>query len=119
MPSSTEEADFLKQMRDLTIHDFNFYPVAAELKNNTYEVRIINYEPIDYKYYLSLFSAAADGKRIHFTKIKTDNERKQQIIDKHNIVKIATPVKPVFIRFIDYVKSKIQTAVEKIKRLLE
>ena len=87
---AVNEADeFLAKIRELTINDFNFYPVACELKDNTYEVRIINYKAIDFVHYRTLFSPVAKGRNMHFTKIKADDERKQLIIDKHEIVKIA------------------------------
>ena len=99
-------------MRDLTIHDFNFYPVAAELKNNTYEVRFISFESVDYSHYLALFNAAADGRSIHFTKIKTDKERKQQIIEKHNIVKIPEPAKPFALIIYTFIKDKFTDIIK-------
>ena len=85
----SEADEFLVKIRELTINDFNFYPVACELKDNTYEVRIINYKSIDFAYYRSLFFPASKGRGMHFTKIKADDERKQRIIDKHKIVKVA------------------------------
>lgn len=115
---AAQEADFLKQMRDLTIHDFNFFPIAVELKNDIYEVRIINYKPVDYKYYLSLFSAAADGKQIHFTKITTNNERKQQIIDKHNIVKIHESTKPFILRICALIRNRFSDINKTTKAIL-
>lgn len=87
--------EFLQNIRKLTVHDCNFYPIAAELKDNTYEIRIITFKSVDYSQYLALFSHIAKGKKMHFTKIKADSERKQQIIDKHNIIKIALHDKPV------------------------
>lgn len=93
---AANEADqFLEKIRELTINDFNFYPVACELKDNTYEVRIINFQSFKYAQYLTLFYPFAKGRKIHFTKIKADNKRKHEIIDKQKIVKIALPEEPV------------------------
>ena len=114
---AAQEAEFLQEMKDLTLHDFNFYPVAAELKNDVYEVRYICFEPVKYSHYLSLFSSAADGKKIHFTKIKTTRDRLQQIIEKHNIVKISAPNKPAVFRICAFVKAKLSAIIKTIDTL--
>lgn len=114
---AAEEAAFLQEIRDITIHDYNFYPVAAELKDDTFNVRIINFEPIDYSHYSALFSSAADGRKIHFTKIKTNKERKQLIIEKHNIIKVAAPAEPENFSLFVFVKDKVSAIIKFIKSL--
>ena len=124
-----EADEFLAKIRELTINDFNFYPVACELKDNTYEVRIINYKSIDFVHYRSLFFPVSKGRGMHFTKIKTDNERKQMIIDKHNIVKIPAVEESVTanqvvsveelnkIKLMDFVICKIKCIMKYINNL--
>jgi len=125
---AADEADkFLEKIRELTINDLNFYPIACELKDNTYEVRIINFRSITYSQYLSLFAPFAKGRRIHFTKIKADDERKQQIIDKQKITKVALVEEPVIAAQVDvlaetdtvkpFATSKIKCIIKYIKRL--
>lgn len=127
---AANEADkFLEKIRELTINDFNFYPVACELKKDIYEVRVINFQPFAYSQYLALFVPFAKGRRIHFTTIKADKERKQQIIDKQKIVKIALPKEPVIteratiieenekITIFDFVTKKFKCIIENIKNI--
>ncbi len=112
------------KIRELTINDFNFYPVACELKDNTYEVRIINYKSIDFVHYRSLFFPVSKGRNMHFTKIKTDDERKLLIIDKHKIVKIALPEEPVITEQVTVIEEKIKNdiltfVISKIKCIIK
>lgn len=122
--SANEAEEFLAKIRELTINDFNFYPVACELKDNTYEVRIINYKSIDFVHYRSLFFPVSKGKNMHFTKIKADDERKQMIIDKHKIVKIALPEEPVIAEQPTIIEENIKNdvlafVINKIKCIME
>ena len=110
-----DEARFLEEIRDLTIHDFNFYPVAVDFKNDTYETRIITFGQVNYSHYLSLFTEAAEGKKIHFTNIKANNDRKKRIIETNNIVKISAPPKSKSVIFIDFIKAKISAIFKYIQ----
>lgn len=92
---AVHEEKILLKIRNLTIHDLNFYPISVEFKDNSYEVRIINFDPIDYSYYLNLFKPVIKGKKIHFSKIKTNRERKRLIIERYNIIKIPVEVPPI------------------------
>lgn len=120
---AANEADkFLEKIRELTANDFNFYPVACELKKDIYEVRVINFQPFTYSQYLALFVPFAKGRRIHFTTIKADEERKQQIIDKHKIVKIALVEEPVIAAQVDAIEEKDNVqpfAISKIKCIIK